>query len=126
MRCRECRGRNFGSPKIDRYWLTTAERWPNVEAGAPSYREQHYSEQTRRVRHKSFASNLKCFPAWLSFRFRFGSKRLGIIGDSSKMDMREPKLKKESAGPLGVREKAAHGRRFILRFLTDNNPKAES
>jgi len=72
------------------------------------------------------ASNWKHFPALFSFRFRFGSKRLGIIGDNSKMQMREPKLKKESAGALGIGEKAARGRRFILRLLTENNPKAES
>src|ERR1700736_237994 len=70
---------------------------------------KNYSEQSRRARHKSLASNWKYFPARFSFRYRVGSKRLGIIGDNSKMEMREPKLKKESAGPLAVREKVPTG-----------------
>jgi hypothetical protein len=126
MRRRECRGQDFSSPKIDRCWLTTASRRPNLDTSVPGYRQQHYPEQSRRARHKSLASSLKRFPARLSFHFLFGSKRLGMIGDNCKMEMREPKLKKESAGTLGVKEKASRGRRFILRVLTDNNPKAES
>jgi len=61
-----------------------------------------------------------------SFSFDIGSKRLGMIDDNSKMQMRRPKLKEACAAALGVREKSCPERRLILRLLIDKNPKSES